>query len=206
MSSGRADTPPTARRRHLRRRLRGRGGRHREACRARPRLDDVRDDRTGGNGGHDLPSRAHRHPVPTAGGARCTRCPPSIVSTSSRALASTRRCGGRRAELEALIQVPVTSFAYPHGSYDRRVRGAVIAAGYAAATAVKNALSHSADDPFAIARWTVTSGHLATAHRRDTRGPGRAAGLEAERVRTRAGRAARRLRRRAARDARAALR
>jgi peptidoglycan/xylan/chitin deacetylase (PgdA/CDA1 family) len=63
-----------------------------------------------------------------------------------------------RSQLEALIADRVWSFAYPHGASDRRVRDRVVAAGYRSAVAVKNAISHSADDPFAIARWTVMNG------------------------------------------------
>ncbi len=64
---------------------------------------------------------------------------------------------GSKAKIEQLTQVDVNSFAYPHGAYDQRVRAAVIAAGYTSAAAVKNAVSHSADDAYAIARWTVTA-------------------------------------------------
>lgn len=46
----------------------------------------------------------------------------------------------------------VTSFAYPHGFHDRRVRQAVVDAGFTTACAVKQALSSDADDPFALAR------------------------------------------------------
>jgi peptidoglycan/xylan/chitin deacetylase (PgdA/CDA1 family) len=63
-----------------------------------------------------------------------------------------------RAQLEALIADRVWSFAYPHGAHNRRVRNEVAAAGYHSAAAVKNAISHPADDPFALARWTVMSG------------------------------------------------
>jgi peptidoglycan/xylan/chitin deacetylase (PgdA/CDA1 family) len=62
-----------------------------------------------------------------------------------------------KATLEDLTQVEIRSFAYPHGAYDQRARQAVIDAGYSSAAAVKNALSHPADDVFAIARWTVTA-------------------------------------------------
>jgi peptidoglycan/xylan/chitin deacetylase (PgdA/CDA1 family) len=58
--------------------------------------------------------------------------------------------------LEQLTSSTVDSFSYPHGAYDERVRAAVITAGYTSATSVKNALSHPGDDPFAIARFTVT--------------------------------------------------
>lgn len=63
---------------------------------------------------------------------------------------------GSKRRLEQLTDAPVDSFAYPHGAFDRRVRAAVIEAGYRSAAAVKNALSHDADDSFAIARITVT--------------------------------------------------
>lgn len=61
-----------------------------------------------------------------------------------------------KAQLEELTGTGVNSFSYPHGAYDGRVREAAIAAGYRSAVAVKNAVSHPRDDPFAIARWTVT--------------------------------------------------
>jgi peptidoglycan/xylan/chitin deacetylase (PgdA/CDA1 family) len=46
----------------------------------------------------------------------------------------------------------VTSFAYPHGFHDRRVRRMVVDAGFASACAVKQALSSPADDRHALAR------------------------------------------------------
>jgi peptidoglycan/xylan/chitin deacetylase (PgdA/CDA1 family) len=64
---------------------------------------------------------------------------------------------GSKRELEAVVGNPVASFSYPHGMYDRRARGAVMRAGYRSAVAVKNAISHLEDDPFALARWTVTA-------------------------------------------------
>jgi peptidoglycan/xylan/chitin deacetylase (PgdA/CDA1 family) len=57
--------------------------------------------------------------------------------------------------LEDIIGREVTTFAYPHGNHHRGVRAAVIDAGLKSAAAVKNAFSHAADDPFAIARWIV---------------------------------------------------
>ena len=99
-------------------------------------------------------------------------------------------------QLEDITQMSVTSFAYPHGAYDKQARQAVIDAGFSSAAAVKNAVSHLADDRFAIARWTV---------RADT-SPARIAQILAgdhvpqawsrERMRTRAYRAFRRGRRR----------
>jgi peptidoglycan/xylan/chitin deacetylase (PgdA/CDA1 family) len=65
--------------------------------------------------------------------------------------------GQSKDALESMLGKEITSFAYPHGAYDRRVRAEVIARGFNSAAAVKNALSHDQDDPFAIARWTVRS-------------------------------------------------
>jgi peptidoglycan/xylan/chitin deacetylase (PgdA/CDA1 family) len=103
--------------------------------------------------------------------------------------------GKSKTELEALTQRPVPSFAYPNGAYDRRVRRAVIAAGYRSAAAVKNAVSHPGDDPFAIARWTVTAGTRATRIAEVLEGQGIPRAWGPERLRTRGYRAARRYRR-----------
>lgn len=54
-----------------------------------------------------------------------------------------------------MIGGPVASFAYPHGAYDRRVCAAVKQAGFTAGAAVKNAISHDGDDPYAVARVTI---------------------------------------------------
>jgi peptidoglycan/xylan/chitin deacetylase (PgdA/CDA1 family) len=54
--------------------------------------------------------------------------------------------------LEAWTGRPVASFAYPHGFHDRRVRELVVDAGFRSACAVKQALSSTDDDPFALAR------------------------------------------------------
>jgi peptidoglycan/xylan/chitin deacetylase (PgdA/CDA1 family) len=51
----------------------------------------------------------------------------------------------------------VTSFAYPYGYHGPTVRRMVLAAGYASACAVKHALSHDEDDPFALGRIIVTA-------------------------------------------------
>lgn len=104
--------------------------------------------------------------------------------------------GASKLQLEELAQQPVVSFAYPHGSYDRRARDAVIAAGYRSAAAVKNAVSHPRDDPFAIARWTVTGGTSAGRLARVLEGESVPVAWAGERLRTRAYRAARRRRRR----------
>jgi peptidoglycan/xylan/chitin deacetylase (PgdA/CDA1 family) len=60
-----------------------------------------------------------------------------------------------RDALERELSASVTSFAYPHGNYDARVARCVAEAGYTGAAAVRNALSHPGDDPFAVARWIV---------------------------------------------------
>jgi peptidoglycan/xylan/chitin deacetylase (PgdA/CDA1 family) len=65
---------------------------------------------------------------------------------------------GSREDLATIIGGLAASFAYPHGSYRPRVRDLVKVAGFANAFAVKNALSHAADDPYALARLTVGAG------------------------------------------------
>ncbi len=101
---------------------------------------------------------------------------------------------GCRRALEDMSGRWVTSFAYPHGSFHRRTRRLVIDSGYRGAHAVKNALSHAADDPFAVARFTVT----ATTSREQVRavldGRGAPLGWRRERLRTRGYRVVRRAR------------
>jgi peptidoglycan/xylan/chitin deacetylase (PgdA/CDA1 family) len=101
-----------------------------------------------------------------------------------------------RSQLEALIGDRVWSFAYPHGAHDRRVRNGVVAAGYRSAVAVKNAISHPADDPFAIARWTVMNGTTPERIADVLEGTGLPLASDRERWRTRAYRVTRRQRRR----------
>jgi hypothetical protein len=101
-----------------------------------------------------------------------------------------------RTELEEITGSPVLSFSYPHGAYDRRARVAVVAAGYRSAAAVKNAVSHLGDDPFAIARWTVTAGTPAARIADVLEGRGVPRAWRGERLRTRGYRVARRQRRR----------
>jgi peptidoglycan/xylan/chitin deacetylase (PgdA/CDA1 family) len=98
--------------------------------------------------------------------------------------------------LEELTGKAIRSFSYPHGAYDWRVRRAVIAAGYHSAVAVKNAISHDRDDPFAIARWTVTRRTSASRVAAVIEGDGLPRAWTHERLRTRASRVARRSRRR----------
>jgi peptidoglycan/xylan/chitin deacetylase (PgdA/CDA1 family) len=57
--------------------------------------------------------------------------------------------------LEAGLGHKVSSFAYPHGYHGAAVRQMVQQAGYASACAVKEAMSSTSDDRFALARMTV---------------------------------------------------
>lgn len=107
-----------------------------------------------------------------------------------------REIAGSKAALEDVLGHPVAGFAYPHGAHDQRSRAAVIAAGYTHAAAVKNALSHPGDDPFAIARWTVAPGVGAARLRAVLAGDGVSVVRAGDRPRTVASRAVRRLRRR----------
>jgi peptidoglycan/xylan/chitin deacetylase (PgdA/CDA1 family) len=59
--------------------------------------------------------------------------------------------------LEQVLGRPIDTFAYPHGYHDKAVKQLVAAAGFSSAAAVRNALSPADDDPFALARVTVTS-------------------------------------------------
>ena len=62
-----------------------------------------------------------------------------------------------KAILEDLTGAPVPAFAYPHGYNSRNVRKLVQDAGYTSATAVRDALSSTGDDPFRIARLMLKS-------------------------------------------------
>jgi len=101
-----------------------------------------------------------------------------------------------KAVLERLIERPVNSFAYPHGAHDQRVRELVIDAGYRSAAAVKNAISHAGDDPWAIARWTVRSTTSVTDVEKFLIGRSVPVAWRGDRLRTKAYRSVRRMRRR----------
>jgi peptidoglycan/xylan/chitin deacetylase (PgdA/CDA1 family) len=109
---------------------------------------------------------------------------------------------GSKADLEDLRQQPTRSFAYPHGDHNRQVRQMVVDAGFDSATAVKNAFSHDRDDPFAIARVTVTAATTADRIGQLLQGRGAPAAWTRERRRTRTYRSYRRLRRRLQREVR----
>jgi peptidoglycan/xylan/chitin deacetylase (PgdA/CDA1 family) len=107
-----------------------------------------------------------------------------------------REVAGSKAALEDVLGHPIAGFAYPHGAHDKRSRAAVIAAGYTHAAAVKDALSRPGDDPFAIARWTVTAGVSADRIRAVLAGRDVPVVRDGDRLRTVGYRTARRLRRR----------
>ncbi|MGH2718151.1 MAG: polysaccharide deacetylase family protein, partial [Actinomycetota bacterium] len=65
--------------------------------------------------------------------------------------------------IEQHLQAPIGSFAYPHGYSSSWVRHEVQKAGFTTACAVKNALSHTGDDLFAIARVTIEASHTPSA-------------------------------------------
>lgn len=58
--------------------------------------------------------------------------------------------------IEQIIGRAVTTFAYPYGHHHAQARQWVIDAGFQAACAVKNALSHTDDDLFTLGRVTIT--------------------------------------------------
>ncbi len=97
--------------------------------------------------------------------------------------------------LEQALGRSVDTFAYPHGYHDKAVKHLVARAGFTSAAAVRNALSPADDDPFALARVTVTSDfgpeHLA----RVLTGRGASVARSGERWRTRLWRQERRRRR-----------
>ncbi|QMU80536.1 polysaccharide deacetylase family protein [Streptacidiphilus sp. PB12-B1b] len=62
-----------------------------------------------------------------------------------------------KAVLEDVLGEPVPAFAYPHGYNSGAVRRLVRATGYTSATAVRDALSSTRDDPFRIARLMLKS-------------------------------------------------
>jgi peptidoglycan/xylan/chitin deacetylase (PgdA/CDA1 family) len=97
--------------------------------------------------------------------------------------------------LEEGLGEEVVSFAYPYGYLSSRVRDAVRAAGYSSACGVKNALSHQADDPFALARVLVERDTGAARVARLLDGAGAPLSWPGERLRTRGWRAYRRARR-----------
>jgi peptidoglycan/xylan/chitin deacetylase (PgdA/CDA1 family) len=108
---------------------------------------------------------------------------------------AAREIGEGKQALEQRLQLSIDTFAYPHGAHDRHVRAAVIDAGFRSAVAVKNALSHDYDDPFAIARITIMGDTPIASLLAALDGRGAPVAWSGERYRTRAFREFRRLRR-----------
>ena len=99
------------------------------------------------------------------------------------------------------LGAPPQTFAYPFGHYDQCVRALVEAAGFIGACAVRNALSHTGDDPFAIARITIPRGTTIERFATLLQGRGLPLAAPGERTLVRAWRLARRTRARLARPA-----
>jgi peptidoglycan/xylan/chitin deacetylase (PgdA/CDA1 family) len=111
-------------------------------------------------------------------------------------LRAAAEISGSKAEIEDILQTPVETFAYPHGAYDVDVRDAVERAGFSAAAAVKNAFSHAADDPYALARITILASTGAARIEALLTGTGAPLVSRRRRVRTRGYRSLRRVARR----------
>jgi hypothetical protein len=81
--------------------------------------------------------------------------------------------------------LPVSSFAYPFGLYDREVRVAVAAAGYTAACTMNSWAETSADHPLEVPRVAIfddTDVESLAARLSASRGPARRAALRARRA------------------------
>lgn len=66
-----------------------------------------------------------------------------------------RELADSRALIEAALDAPVTSFAYPYGAWDARCARAVADAGYAAACTTRTGWALRDNDPFRLRRLTV---------------------------------------------------
>lgn len=99
---------------------------------------------------------------------------------------------GAKSDVEQRLGRVCRSFAYPHGIHGQEVRRATIDAGYDSAAAVKNALSHPADDRYALARVTITQETRDAEVAALLDGRGAPLGWTDERLRTKAFRAYRR--------------
>jgi peptidoglycan/xylan/chitin deacetylase (PgdA/CDA1 family) len=110
--------------------------------------------------------------------------------------AAEREIVGSKLDLEDGLGRAVPSFAYPHGHHDRHVRRMVIDAGFESACAVKNAMSHTGDDRFALARITVLGDVDTDGLARHLDGQGIPPAPRRERLRTTAWRTVRRRRHR----------
>ncbi len=97
-----------------------------------------------------------------------------------------------RQQLEDRLDLPIRSFAYPHGYSSPRIRRMVKESGYESACAVRNALSHAQDATFSLARLTVTADTDDRTVASWLAGRGATLAAPSERVATRAWRAYRR--------------
>lgn len=79
-----------------------------------------------------------------------------MLDIVSLAQAKSEIAGSKQA-LEQVLEVPVESFAYPHGYRSLRVRQLVAALGFTSACSVKHAMSSTEDDPFDLARIVITA-------------------------------------------------
>lgn len=66
----------------------------------------------------------------------------------------------RRAEIEALIGVPLTQFAYPHGDFDDRVVAAVRARGYSIGATARRVAVTPRSDPLGLGRVEIKGASL----------------------------------------------
>lgn len=96
--------------------------------------------------------------------------------------------------IEDHLATTAASFAYPHGYSSAWVRAAVKEAGFTSACAVRNAMSHTGDDPFAIARLMLEVSHTPADVRRMLSGEGVPVATRHDRLVTRGWRLARRSR------------
>jgi peptidoglycan/xylan/chitin deacetylase (PgdA/CDA1 family) len=104
-----------------------------------------------------------------------------------------REIEASKAWLEDALGRRVRSFAYPHGYYDAPVAAMVEQAGFDSACAVKNAMSSTRDDRYALARLTVRASTPIEQLRRWLHGQGAPVAWAGQRWRTRAWRQYRRL-------------
>lgn len=92
--------------------------------------------------GIEIGAHSHTHP-------RLDRLPDHDVA---------REVRRPKALLEDRLGVAVRSFAYPYGHYDRRVRDAAAAAGYASACTMNSWAATAGDHPLELPRTTVPGG------------------------------------------------
>jgi peptidoglycan/xylan/chitin deacetylase (PgdA/CDA1 family) len=65
-----------------------------------------------------------------------------------------------KANIEELLNHPIDGFAYPYGSYDQEVKGAVMKAGYRLACTMHRGINTMETDPFTLRRMRPTNSFL----------------------------------------------